>query len=271
LNFTVDSDNVADMNLAIGEIETGKFGNNFDGVFNPDGVVSASFIGTGVDLNLLFLGFDVDFDDEIEVLLNGESLGFLLEGPNDGLASYEFQISTEQQLSGINIIEFSQAQNPNWNWGVTDILLDIAPPNNGADIALTVGEIETGKFGNNFDGVFNPDGVVSASFIGTGVDLNLLFLGFDVDFDDEIEVLLNGESLGFLLEGPNDGLASYEFQISVEQQLSGINIIEFYQVQNPNWNWGITNILLDVAPPDNLADIAFETMICSPEMYSILG
>ena len=95
----------------------------------------------------------------------------------------------------------------NFKWGVTDILIeDPSAPLPPADITLTLGVTETGDYGNKFNGTSDADGVVTAGFIGQATDVELTFNAYDVDFADEIEVLLNGVSLGFLPVGVNEGL-----------------------------------------------------------------
>jgi len=111
-------------------------------------------------------------------------------------------------------------------------------------MALTLGVTETGEYGNNFNGTADDDGVVTATFTSTSEDLLLSFTGYDVDVGNEIEVLLNGASLGFLEAGVNNGLSQHSFTITAAQQAAGENIVSFVQVQDPGWTWGVTDILL---------------------------
>ncbi len=232
-----------DVDLTVGTAETGRYGNKYagaSGASDTDGVVSASFTGAGTDLVLSFDGFDIDFDNELEVFLNGDSLGFIDSGVNEGTASYELAIAASAQNTGENELEFRQAINPAFKWGVTDILLSTA-----FDFDLTVGTAETGQYGNKFAGTTDTDGVVSASFTGTGSDLGLFFDGFDIDFDNELEVVLNGNSLGFVDAGVNNGTTSYGTVIAASAQNAGLNELEFRQAINPDFAWGVTNVLLD--------------------------
>ncbi|MEJ2376197.1 MAG: hypothetical protein P8Y71_12540, partial [Pseudolabrys sp.] len=79
----------------------------------------------------------------------------------------------------------------------------------GVDASLDLGTVETGSYGNNFNGSSDSDGRVDMSFTGTGQNLLLTFDGYDIDFNNEVEVLLNGVSLGYLDVGVNNGLSSY--------------------------------------------------------------
>ena len=187
------------------------------------------------------------------MLLNGNRLGFLDVGVNNGYSQHSFTIAAGQQLVGENVISFVQGLNPNYIWGVTDILLDDQvpppPPPATADMTLIPGATETGEYGNRFNGQTDADGVVTASFAGTAQDLFLTFTAYDVDDADEIEVLLNGTRLGYLEVGVNNGYSQYSFTIAADQQLAGENVISFVQALNPRYVWGVTDILLDEQLP----------------------
>ena len=103
-----------------------------------------------------------------------------------------------------NIISFVQNLDVNFTWGVTDILLDkdlpVVPV---SSFSLALGVEETGSHGNNFNGSTDADGIVSASFTGTGEDLLLSFDGYDIDYPDEVEVLLETVAPG--QRGPDVG------------------------------------------------------------------
>src|SRR6056297_3551867 len=243
----------ADIHLELETVETGKFGNNFDGVSDDDGVVTASFADTGSTIYLSFDGFDVDQGDEIELFLNGTSLGFLEAGVNNATAPYVFEITPEMQnAGGVNELRFEQAIDPGWTWGVTNILVSETEPTvpQPTDIQLELETVETGKFGNRYDGVSDADGVVTASFADTGSTIYLSFDGFDVDQGDEIELFLNGTSLGFLEAGVNNATAPYVFEITPEMQnAGGVNELRFEQAIDPGWTWGVTNILVSETEP----------------------
>lgn len=227
--------------LSLGELETGSHGNKFNGSVNLDGIVTTTFDATGSDLNLDFEGYDIDNDSELEVLVNGVSIGTMDAGVNNGLAQYSISIAAADQVEGENTVAFMQTGNPNWKWGVTNLLLSEVSI---ADIILTTGVTDDGEYGNKYNGAMDADGEVTAAFSSTGLDVALSFKGYDIDYDNELEVLLNGTSLGMLAAGNNNGLADYSFVIAAGDQAAGDNIITFKQLGNPNWKWGVTDILV---------------------------
>ena len=113
-----DNDNIG--LLTLGSTETGQFGNNFGGFVDDDGRVTATFTGTTSELTLSFDGFDVDSDTEVEVLVNGTSLGFLTAGVDNDVVLYTITIPAALQIGGIgtNVITFRQAENIAFDWGV---------------------------------------------------------------------------------------------------------------------------------------------------------
>ena len=236
-----------DIALTLGVAETGEFGNKYNGQTDADGVVQTSFVNTSSDLDLSVTGFDVDFADEVEVLLNDVSLGFLSTGLNNGENGGDtFTIAAGDQIAGTNIVSFVQNRDINFKWGVTDILLEesgSAPP---ADFALTLDVTETGEFGNKFNAANDIDGLVEGTFANTGSDLDLTLTGFDIDFADEVEVLLNGSSIGFLSQGANNGFNGGDtFSIAAGDQIAGTNTLGFSQNLDNNFKWGVTDILLE--------------------------
>ncbi|UWQ91566.1 VCBS domain-containing protein [Rhodobacteraceae bacterium M382] len=231
-----------DAELTQGTTETGKWGNNYAGRTEADASAVFSFAGSTKDLSVDLTGFDIDTNNEVEIFLNGQSLGFLDQGTNGGNSSHSVFLSSDIQMSGENTLSFVQEDNPNYQWGVTDLLLS-----EHVDAVLTADVTDTGSFGNNFNGTNTPDAELLMTFMGGVDDFELTFNAFDIDTDNEVEVFLNGNSLGRLDAGVDQGLSAYQFDIAQADQLAGTNMLTFVQLQNPNFVWGVTDILLQTA------------------------
>ena len=236
--------NNVDFTFTPGVTETGEYGWAWGSNNNMD-AVAAEFQGTTNDLFLSVLGYDIDTNTEITVTLNGQTLGNLPIGTNNGFnESVQFPIDASLQLPGTNRIEFIQSVS-GWKWGVTDISLDQTPVNN-VDFTITPGVTETGEYGWAWGSNNNMDAVV-VEFQGTTNDLFLSVLGYDIDTNTEISVTLNGQTLGNLPKGANNGFnESVQFPIDASLQLSGTNRIEFTQ-SITGWKWGITDIELEIS------------------------
>jgi subtilisin family serine protease len=122
--FTLTVNGTVGLLLQINVLDTGQYGYGY-GASENQSELNATFISTGVDLTLQATGYDIDdpAGDEITVLLNGNFLGYLSNGPNNSLNAGDiFAIPASLQLSGANVITFKQKV-PGWAWGVTDLLL----------------------------------------------------------------------------------------------------------------------------------------------------
>jgi len=114
------------VNLEVGVPDTGQYGHNY-GTSEYPTELFATFAGSGTDLELHVTGYDIDFVDELAVHLNGDLLGYLSVGPNNGLnAGDTFIIPAGEQDPDTNLLRFS-VKTAGWIWGVTDLLL-IEPP-----------------------------------------------------------------------------------------------------------------------------------------------
>ena len=233
-----------DVTLAAGVMDTGEYGWLYGSGLHRSGL-TAVFQNTGVDSQLSVTGYDIDTADELAVYLNGELLGYLGVGPENGFnAGDVFPIKASKQVPGTNIVEFVQ-KSPGYIWGIKDLLLDDLQPS----VTLVPGVVDTGEYGWNYGSSRHKDGL-TAAFEYTGADYQLSVTGYDIDKDDELAVYLNGELLGYLSAGPENDFNSGDlFPILVSQQLVGTNIVEFRQ-KTPGYIWGIKDLLLDYFAPD---------------------
>ncbi|WP_146347404.1 hypothetical protein [Falsiphaeobacter marinintestinus] len=239
--------------LTPGIVDTNDYGNKFNGTNNTDGIVSFAFDSTETDLNLSLFGYDVDWDDEVEVLLNDVSIGFLSAGPNNGLEAQSFLIAAADMLEGENTISFMQTYDTGFAWGVTNIKLDSTDAVDVTDTPvanLALGVADTGTYGNRYDGERDLDGVISYTFDSIGEDIVLSFDGYDFDNDGEVELYLNGTLVGAVDAGANNRLSGYSYEFAAGDLLDGQNTITFQQTENVNFAWGVTNVMFDRPEPD---------------------
>jgi glucose/arabinose dehydrogenase len=250
---TGGSSGPSEVALTVGVMDTGEYGYNY-GSSEHERELIATFDGTTLDLVLSVTGYDIDSgSDEVTVYLNDTLLGYLSQGPDNGLNSGDtFPIAAAAQLSGENRIKFVQKFS-GYTWGVTNLLVgeEAAPPTDPGDVALTVGVMDTGEYGYNY-GSSEHEKELIATFDGTAMDLVFSVTGYDIDSGDEVRVYLNDVPLGYLSQGPDNGLNSGDsFPIAAGDQLSGENRIKFVQ-KFSGYTWGVTNLLLaeDTGPPE---------------------
>ncbi|MDH3377819.1 MAG: hypothetical protein OEQ39_12800, partial [Gammaproteobacteria bacterium] len=215
-------------------------------------IFTAAFDNTGVDLQLSVTGHDIDAADEVVVFLNRNLVGYLSVGPDNGINGGDMLLIREaEQIPATNIIEFRQ-KSAGETWGATTILLDNFQP----DVTLTVGSLDAGTYGHNY-GIEVGD-LLTTAFQSTGSDLQLSVDGYDIDTNDEVAIHLNGSFLFHLRVGPDSGLNAGDTRvISLSQQVSGTNIIEFRQKTSAE-TWGVTSLLLDNFQPNATLNIGVE-------------
>jgi hypothetical protein len=225
--------------LTTGTTNTNSYGNGFDGQTAPDGIVAFQFDarnGRGVVIE--FDAFDVDFAGEILVYLNGVLVGIAAEGADGAMSGGLVNISDDFVLQGLNDLQFVQSGQSDGVWGITNILLSPEP-------TLSYGTFEEGVFGNRIGGAIETDGMVSfQTFHETTEDLTLFVQGYDIDYYGEVEVFLNGTSLGYLTAGENNELTGSSFDIAATSLLAGDNVISFEVTGNQARSWGVTDLIL---------------------------
>ena len=126
------------------------------------------------------------------------------------------------------------------------LLLDTGLP--GPSSTMAPGDLDQTGYGRAYGEDVDE---VHIDFENPGEDLVLFVKGFDVDSDTEIEILMNGQSIGFLSEGLNDGLSGGNaFTLEMANMLPGTNRITF-RVAPPGENWGVAEIELETVPQYN--------------------
>ena len=131
-------------------------------------------------------GYDVDNRTEIGVYINGQFLGYLPVGPNNGLSLPSlFWLPQNQLVAQNNLVEFRQESGAGYKWGVEGIGVL------SANTALgNLGDALASVHQHGFQ-VYGPqDQLLSVS-------------GFDAEAD-EIGIRVNGVDVGSLPQGPND-------------------------------------------------------------------
>ena len=235
--------------LTVDEVDPGSYGNGF-GTNQHYTYLIATFTGDGSSTYYLQVtGYDIDYDDEISVLLNGTPVDFLSRGPNNGLNEGDlFTLEPPLVVAGPNTLEFRE-RTKGWIWGVTDLAVLSAPPSGPPPVALTVDVVDPGSYGFNY-GTEERETVLTAVFDGDGASSYFLQAsGYDIDYNDEVSVHLNGSPIGFLSKGPNNALnAGDTFTLVPPFAVAGQNILEFRQ-RTPGWTWGVTNLAVLSSPP----------------------
>ena len=221
--------------------------------------VTFTFGGHGGDLVLSYALFDVDFEDEVEVLVNGVSYGYVpMTENNEFLEGLELRLDDEDILDeGFNRITFRNTYNPPalYLWGVGNVA--IRPPAVPLPLEGWLGNLQDGDRSHAEEVRLSfevPEGWPSWAY-----RLEFHYRVHDVDSEGEILISLNGEPL---VEAPVTENKGYSEDLSIELPLDrvrfdGINIITFDNTYNPprNYKWGVGEADVVWEPLDGLIEL----------------
>ena len=140
------------------------------------------------------------------------------------------------------------------------------------EILLVPGVMDVGEYGFGWGSGIHQGGLV-ATFDSTGEALTFRGTGYDIDSNTEVRVLLNGEELGYLSAGADNGLNGGDtFLLQAQAQKVGLNEIQFV-TKRPNRVWGVTDLLLSAAgnnPPSVSLDFPMPDDTFAAEQDMIL-
>jgi hypothetical protein len=205
--------------------------------------VNYSFDGVAGDVTLFYQAWDVDSDEEVEVLVNGDWVGFAPMTPNATWGSTQAIVLPDGYVndSSVNLLTFSNTRNPpktNY-WGVKNVLplIDTIP--------IPAPE----AYGRVLGGDESHINEVNYNFDGTGGDVTLSYQVWDVDSSTEVEILVNGDSVGFAPITPNASWGSTQAIVLPDDSVndSVANLLTFSNTRNPpktNY-WGVQNVSLE--------------------------
>ncbi|MBL4671024.1 MAG: S8 family serine peptidase [Arenicella sp.] len=185
-------------------------------------------------------------DNGTQVLLNNSIKLTTPFFASDDERSYELIISRNDLASGNNVIEFRPRDNSsNALWGIRGISIEYIE-----SVSLSIGATNPSLYGSGqsptrFTGLranFNLDAVTN--------DHKLDVRGWDINSSDEIQVFLNGASLGFLDVSANQNFNfGTNFIFSKAMLKTGINQIEFIQKAASD-QWAVKDLLISTLKPD---------------------
>ena len=113
------------------------------------------------------------------------------------------------------------------------------------DQLLTTGTTDTAIYGNRAGGEDITTGLITFGFASTGVALEVVMTGYDVDNVDEVEVSVNGTSIGTFQNVANNAFGAPEtFQIPASLQNTGTNTLTVRQLIDASFSWGVKDILI---------------------------
>jgi len=244
-----DDDSITGYDWTIGQVDPVAYGNKYgDAGTNTLESLSRTFEITDTPPQSMLLTldtFDIDYGREVEVLVNGQSVGYL-SGQNEQLITDTWlSIPATALVTGANSITFTNSVS-GYKWGIRNGVIDY--PLGGGGDTWSVGVIDTTAYGNRYgDAGTNGLDALSRTIEITDSPPQAMMLTldtFDIDYAREVEVEVNGQSIGFL-SGQNEQLITDTWlAIPAPYLVTGTNTITFTN-SVPGYKWGIRNAIVD--------------------------
>jgi len=245
--------------LVLGAPDTNRYGYRFEGQNDHREEAAFQFESTGTALSLEYTAYDIDVANEVQLLLNGVPLGFIVSTPDKETRSASIRIPLSGIANGINSLVFRQRV-PNYHWGVTDLLLNLAEGSEDSDDPeLLIDRTDVALYGFRFQYQNRHREQATFQFDPSATALRLSYTAYDIDTRDEVEIFVNGTSLGQLVSTPNNQLRTGSVGIPASLVGAGTNSLTFKQ-RVPNYHWGVTDLLLAFTD-DPVEEIGIPTLI----------
>lgn len=202
--------------------------------------VSYSFQPMVGDVDIFFDTYNLVLLDEVEILVNGCSLGFVQVSGQNAWSARQLVVLPDAYVNdgAQNTLTFRNLHNPGAGkrWCMRNVCLGIPLPANEA-------------YGNMKNGDQSHVDRVLYQFEGRRGDVRIFYEVYDIDWPDGLQILLNGEFVSFV-EVTADGKWSLERVVNLPDALvkdSGTNLLCFDATRNPPraYAWGVRNVSLD--------------------------
>jgi predicted GH43/DUF377 family glycosyl hydrolase len=222
------------------------YGNIRGGDQSHSDQVTYCFSGQPGDMFLSFQAYDIDTQDEVDVLLNGTKVFDVPVTPNNAWGGLFGVLLPNELIDDLddNELVFDNTTNPpkNSRWGVRRVSVD---PFFALPSAAAYGRIHGGDHAH-------ADKVVYF-FSGQPGDLNMTYEVYDIDGILEVDIILNGVKIHDVARTSNNQWSPARTLLLPDAFTNdaGINVLIFDNTSNPPREsyWGVRNV--SVAPTSN--------------------
>lgn len=227
--------------------DNGAYGRISGGDLSHTNEVSYLFLGAAGDVSIQYQVWDVDFAQEVEIQANGVRVAYAPVTPDVTWSETRTVVLPDALVldTGMNILTFSNTYNPpkNYYWGVRNVSMA------GGACPDCIPLPAAGAYGKISGGDQSHVNEVSYSFAGSPGALELAYRVWDVDFTQEVEILVNGVHLGYAPVTPDETWSGV-LTISLPDEMildSGPNVITFSNTYNPpkTYWWGVSSVSVE--------------------------
>jgi Bacterial TSP3 repeat len=207
--------------------------------------VNYTFEGMSGDVALYYEVWDVDFRSEVSVLLNGVEIGYAPTSGDEiwgGVQCVRLPANLVNDSSD-NHLAFSNTKNPpnSYWWGVRSVFV--------GDEICSYTLPSSDAYGKIMGGDQSHINEVSYSFEGIPGDVMLHYEVWDVDLNDEVQILLNGVGIDFAPRTSNESWGGGQYVTLPDSAVndSSINYLTFDNIYNPSYTywWGVRAVSIE--------------------------
>ena len=225
---------------------TGAYGRILGGDQSHVDRVDFSFQGAAGDIVVFYRVWDVDTDDEVEILVNGEPIAHAETTPDSGWSDTRVIVLPDASVldAGTNVLTFDNTVNPpkTYWWGVGDVTVD-----EGCSYCIALPD--SSAYGRIRNGDQTHVEEVIYSFTGAPGDVTVSYAVWDVDFDDEVEILVNGTHVAFADTTADNAWSAPRTVVLTDADVldAGTNVLTFSNAYNPpkTYWWGVGDVSID--------------------------
>ena len=205
--------------------------------------VNYRFEGTPGDVTIRYQVWDVDFANEVEILVNGVRAGYAAVTPNNTWSEARYIVLPDAAVfdDEENELTFNNTYNPpkTYWWGVRNVsVFEECPDCIPLPDAAAYGRISGGDQTHANE--------VNYLFIGAPGNVTIFYQVWDVDLSTEVKILVNGEVLGYAPVTPNETWSGTLSVVLPDAMVfDGItNVLTFDNTYNPpkTYRWGVRNV-----------------------------
>jgi photosystem II stability/assembly factor-like uncharacterized protein len=228
--------------------DTGDYGRISGGDVSHVEEVNYSFQGAAGAVTFVYEVWDVDFGDEVEILINGVRVAYADTTPNVSWSGVRSIVLPDALVldADENVLTFNNTYNPpkTYWWGVGGVSILEA-----RDCPDCIPLPDTGDYGRISGGDTSHVQEVNYSFGGVPGDVTIAYEVWDMDFADEVEILVNGISVGYAEVTPNVTWSETRFLVLPDGLVfdSDENVLTFNNTYNPpkTYWWGVGNVVIE--------------------------
>jgi len=205
--------------------------------------VNYSFPGTPGDVTIDYQVWDVDYGNEIQILVNGVSVAYASTTPNEAWSETRSVVLPDADVldTGTNVLTFRNTYNPpnTYLWGVRDVGIHTEC----SDCIPLPADAAYGRIRGGDQTHVNE---VNYSFEGTPGDVTIAYQVWDMDYSNEVLILVNGYPVANTAVTPNETWSGTRYVTLPDSKVfdNRPNVLTFDNTYNPpkTFLWGVRNV-----------------------------